>query len=28
HRDVARGLYPIDWAGDITDLSAGERIIL
>ncbi|HCS2471234.1 TPA: transposase, partial [Shigella flexneri] len=24
----ARGLYPIDWAGDITDLSAGERIIL
>ncbi|ENB0415838.1 transposase, partial [Shigella flexneri] len=20
--------YPIDWAGDITDLSAGERIIL
>ncbi|EPB0588861.1 transposase, partial [Shigella flexneri] len=25
---VARGLYPIDWAGDITDLSAGERIIL
>ncbi|KAE9952970.1 transposase, partial [Escherichia coli] len=22
------GLYPIDWAGDITDFSAGERIIL
>ncbi|MCF6615734.1 transposase, partial [Escherichia coli] len=21
-------LYPINWAGDITDLSAGERIIL
>ena len=28
HRDVAQGLYPIDWAGDITDLNAGERIIL
>ena len=27
HRDVARGLYPIDWAGDVTDFSAGERII-
>ncbi|HFG0021107.1 TPA: transposase, partial [Escherichia coli] len=23
----ARGLYPIDWAGDVTDFSAGERII-
>ena len=28
HRDVARGLYPIDWAGDVTDINAGERIIL
>ncbi len=28
HRDVARGLYPIDWAEDVTDFSAGERIIL
>ncbi|HBB6016578.1 TPA: transposase, partial [Escherichia coli] len=27
-RDVARGLYPIDWAEDVTDFSAGERIIL
>ncbi|HGY8230803.1 TPA: transposase, partial [Escherichia coli] len=26
--DVARGLYPIDWAEDVTDFSAGERIIL
>ncbi|EGO7678541.1 transposase, partial [Escherichia coli] len=26
--DVAKGLYPIDWAGDVTDFSAGERIIL
>ncbi|HCS7079776.1 TPA: transposase, partial [Escherichia coli] len=25
---VARGLYPIDWAGDVTDINAGERIIL
>ncbi len=24
HRDVARGLYPIDWAGDVTDFSAGS----
>ncbi|HBI4807905.1 TPA: transposase, partial [Escherichia coli] len=23
-----RGLYPIDWAGDVTDINAGERIIL
>ncbi|MEI9398845.1 transposase, partial [Escherichia coli] len=23
-----KGLYPIDWAGDVTDFSAGERIIL
>ncbi|HCQ2971415.1 TPA: transposase, partial [Escherichia coli] len=22
------GLYPIDWAEDVTDFSAGERIIL
>ncbi|EJH9355431.1 transposase, partial [Escherichia coli] len=22
------GLYPIDWAGDVTDFSAGERIIV
>ncbi len=28
HRDVVKGLYPIDWAGDVTDFSAGERIIL
>ncbi|MCU0053476.1 transposase, partial [Escherichia coli] len=27
-RDVERGLYPIDWAGDVTDINAGERIIL
>ncbi|EEZ6036012.1 transposase, partial [Escherichia coli] len=26
--DVERGLYPIDWAGDVTDINAGERIIL
>ena len=24
HRDVAKGLYPIDWAGDVTDFSAGS----
>jgi putative transposase len=26
HRFVAKGVYPIDWAGDgVTDISAGER---
>lgn len=26
HRDVRNGLYPLDWAGEITDLSTGERV--
>ncbi|WP_454551510.1 REP-associated tyrosine transposase, partial [Klebsiella pneumoniae] len=25
HRDVQRGLYPPNWAGDSFDLSCGER---
>ncbi|AQT91442.1 transposase [Enterobacter roggenkampii] len=25
HRDVAEGLYPVDWAGEIEDFAAGER---
>ena len=25
HRDVKLGLYPENWAGEITDLRAGER---
>ncbi|MEZ2575557.1 REP-associated tyrosine transposase [Buttiauxella ferragutiae] len=25
HRDVKRGLYPADWAGEVEDFSAGER---
>ncbi len=25
HRDVQNGLYPLDWAGDYTDFTAGER---
>ena len=25
HRDVAQGLYPVDWAGEIEDFAAGER---
>ena len=25
HRDVARGIYPQDWAGESADLAAGER---
>ena len=25
HRDVKNGVYPIDWAGDVADFSAGER---
>ena len=26
HRDVRLGLYPLDWAGDYAEFSAGERI--
>ncbi|HEY2454989.1 MAG TPA: transposase [Scandinavium sp.] len=26
HRDVRDGLYSLDWAGDVTEFSAGERI--
>ncbi|EFC57172.1 REP-associated tyrosine transposase [Enterobacter cancerogenus] len=25
HRDVAEGLYPVDWAGETDDFMAGER---
>jgi len=25
HRDVQNGLYPLEWAGDYTDFTAGER---
>ncbi|EAC2142076.1 transposase [Salmonella enterica subsp. enterica] len=25
HRDVRNGVYPLDWAGDVRDLEAGER---
>ena len=25
HRDVRNGLYPVDWAGDIAAIDAGER---
>jgi putative transposase len=26
HRDVREGIYPLDWAGDMPEFSAGERI--
>ncbi|MBB1202215.1 transposase [Enterobacteriaceae bacterium 89] len=25
HRDVGTGIYPLDWAGDVTEFAAGER---
>ncbi|MRS13517.1 transposase [Enterobacteriaceae bacterium RIT691] len=25
HRDVRKGIYPVDWAGDVAEFSAGER---
>ncbi|EIQ78035.1 hypothetical protein SF123566_0017 [Shigella flexneri 1235-66] len=25
HRDVREGIYPIDWAGEMSDFEAGER---
>ena len=25
HRDVRNGLYPVDWAGELEDVEAGER---
>ncbi len=25
HRDVRSGVYPVDWAGEVRDLEAGER---
>ena len=25
HRDVRKGIYPVDWAGDMNGLEAGER---
>jgi len=25
HRDVAAGLYPLDWGGEMADIRAGER---
>ncbi|WP_342321034.1 transposase [Kosakonia sp. BYX6] len=28
HRDVRAGLYPSDWAGEVGELNAGERIAL
>jgi putative transposase len=28
HRDVSRGLYPVDWAGELEDMDAGERKIM
>ncbi|MCS2151618.1 transposase [Scandinavium goeteborgense] len=28
HRDVHRGIYPLNWAGDVGEFNAGERVSL